>query len=135
MCISLIITLSTHSSSQVVSGGSELVVRGVTREDRGEFSCIVNLKQVPLDLLVPLDLSQYFCVNVIFQQETPTLRHSLEVLGKNCLLQYHHHQHHHHQQHHQPQHHHHLPEYQHILFLTLFFPQWLPALKSAAKDQ
>ena len=44
---------------QVVSGGSELVVRGVTREDRGEFSCIVNLKQ-----------------------ETPTLRHSLEVLGK-----------------------------------------------------
>ena len=43
---------------QVVSGGSELVVRGVTREDRGEFSCIVNLKQ-----------------------ETPTLRHSLEVLG------------------------------------------------------
>ena len=48
--------------------------------------------------LVPLDFSQYLCVNVIFQQETPTLRHSLEVLGKNCLLQYHHHQYHHPQQ-------------------------------------
>jgi len=47
----------TDDRIQVVSGGSELVVRGVTREDRGEFSCIVNLKQ-----------------------ETPTLRHSLEVL-------------------------------------------------------
>ena len=49
-------------------------------------------------LLVPLDLPQYLFFNVIFQQETPTLRHSLEVLGKNCLLQYHHHQYHHPQQ-------------------------------------
>ena len=42
---------------QVVSGGRELVVLSVTRADRGEFSCIVNLKL-----------------------DTPTLTHRLEVL-------------------------------------------------------
>jgi len=47
----------TDERIQVVSGGSELLVRGVTREDRGEFLCTVNLKQ-----------------------ETPVLRHTLEVL-------------------------------------------------------
>ena len=42
---------------QVVSGGRELVVVSVTRADRGEFSCIVNLKL-----------------------DTPSLTHRLEVL-------------------------------------------------------
>ena len=42
---------------QVLSGGRELVVLSVTRADRGEFSCIVNLKL-----------------------DTPTLTHRLEVL-------------------------------------------------------
>ena len=35
---------------EVVSDGRELIVRDVTREDRGEYSCTVNLKLEPVSL-------------------------------------------------------------------------------------
>ena len=35
---------------EVVNDGRELIVRGVTREDRGEYSCTVNLKLEPVSL-------------------------------------------------------------------------------------
>ena len=35
---------------EVVDDGRELIVREVTREDRGEYSCTVNLKLEPVSL-------------------------------------------------------------------------------------
>ena len=35
---------------EVVNDGRELIVREVTREDKGEYSCTVNLKLEPVSL-------------------------------------------------------------------------------------
>ena len=35
---------------EVVQGGRELVVRGVTREDRGDWTCTLEMKQQPVSL-------------------------------------------------------------------------------------
>ena len=36
---------------EVVNDGRELLVKGVTRGDRGEYSCTVNLKLEPVSLV------------------------------------------------------------------------------------
>ena len=35
---------------EVVDDGRELLVREITRADRGEYSCTINLKQHPVSL-------------------------------------------------------------------------------------
>ena len=41
---------------EVVSGGRELVLRGVTKEDRGDWTCTVEMKQQPVSLTHRLEV-------------------------------------------------------------------------------